>query len=347
LQHFLACRTLDGVLPFEPHPLLRNAHAMTLVASYLPRRFPNLTPPVERLIEVEPGSKILGLCHWQPDPRRHPTLVLVHGLEGSSESLYMLGCANKALAAGFNAIRLNQRNCGGTERLTRTLYNSGLSADYRTVALELAERDLLPEIFLAGFSMGGNLVLKAAGEFGEAPPSALRGVAAVCPSFDLLTSAPACDAPQNRFYRWHFVRNLKNRYRTKARLFPERYRLDGKALDRIRTIREFDDVITAPNFGYRDAEDYYFNASAIRVTHKIRVPTLVITAQDDPLIPFESFRKPALTANPYVTLLAPESGGHCGFVSRHDGDERFWAEARVIEFFRSHSELVGKAEGGK
>lgn len=311
---------------------------MTLVASRLPRKFPHLTPPVERLFEVEPGSQILGLCHWQPEPRRHPTLVLVHGLEGSTESLYMLGTANKALARGYNVIRLNQRNCGGTERLTPTLYNSGLSSDFSAVVLELATRDLLPEIFISGWSMGGNLVLKMAGEFGENFPPALRGVIGVCPSFDMEVSAPVCDAKENAFYRWHFVRNLKKRYRIKAGLFPERYKLDG--LDRIRSIGDFDNLITAPNFGYRDANDYYHHASAIRVVAQIRVPTLVLIAQDDPLIPFVSFQKPELTGNPHITVVATAAGGHCGFVSRHDGDERFWAEARIMKFCRGRSQLL-------
>ena len=313
---------------------------MTLVASRLPRKFPHLTHPVERLFEVEPGSQILGHCHWQPEPRRHPTLILVHGLEGSTESLYMLGTANKALARGFNVIRLNQRNCGGTERLTPTLYNSGLSGDYRAVVLELTERDKLPEIFISGWSMGGNLVLKMAGEFSESFPPALRGVIGVCPSFDLEVSAPVCDAKENAFYRWHFVKNLKERYRIKAQLFPERYRLTREELDGIRTIGDFDNLITAPNFGYRDANDYYHHASAIRVVAQIRVPTLVLIAQDDPLIPFESFQKPELTGNPHITVVATPSGGHCGFVSSHDGDERFWAEARIMEFCRENSKLL-------
>ncbi len=315
---------------------------MTLVASRLPRKFPHLTPPVERLFEVEPGSQILGHCHWQPEPRRHPTLILVHGLEGSTESLYMLGTANKALVRSFNVIRLNQRNCGGTERLTPTLYNSGLSGDFRAVVLELATRDLLPEIFISGWSMGGNLVLKMAGEFSESFPPALRGVIGVCPSFDMEVSAPVCDAKENAFYRWHFVKNLKERYHIKARLFPERYRLNSEELDRIRSIGDFDDVVTAPNFGYRDAQDYYHHASAIRVVAQIRVPTLVLIAQDDPLIPFESFQKPELTGNAHIAVVATPSGGHCGFVSSHDGDERFWAEARIMEFCRNHSALVGR-----
>jgi predicted alpha/beta-fold hydrolase len=148
-------------------------------------------------------------------------------------------------------------------------------------------------------------------------------------------SAPVCDAPENAFYRWHFVRNLKKRYRTKVALFPDRYKLDG--LDRINSIGDFDNMITAPHFGYRDANDYYHHASAIRVVAQIRVPTLVLIAKDDPLIPFVSFTKPELTGNPHITIVATESGAHCGFVSRHDGDERFWSEARIMEFCLEYS----------
>jgi hypothetical protein len=232
-------------------------------------------------------------------------------------------------------VRLNQRNCGGTERLTPTLYNSGLSGDYRAVLLELAEHDHLREIFFAGFSMGGNLVLKMAGELADAAPPQLRGVAAVCPSLDLAACADACDADRNAFYRWHFVANLKRRFRTKIAMYPGRYSPDG--LSRVRTIREFDDVITAPNCGYRDAVDYYYRASAQRVVGRIVVPTLILTAQDDPLVPFASFSDPVLTGNPHIQLVAPSHGGHCGFVSRYAGDERFWAEARIVEFCKQRA----------
>src|SRR6202521_5392180 len=131
----------------EPHPLLRNPHAQTLVSAFLPRRFPRLPRSVARDFETEPGTKIRGECHWQAAPRDRPTLVLVHGLEGSSRSGYMLGLAERAVFAGWNAIRLYQRNCGGTESLTPMLYNSGLSGDLRAVLLELIEQDSLAEIF--------------------------------------------------------------------------------------------------------------------------------------------------------------------------------------------------------
>jgi predicted alpha/beta-fold hydrolase len=316
---------------FEPHPLLRNPHAQTLAATFLPRRFPRLPRSVSREFEVEPGTRIRGQCHWQVVSRERPTLVLVHGLEGSSESGYMLGLAERAFISGWNAIRLNQRNCGGTESLTPTLYNSGLSGDYRAVLAELVERDSLPEIFFAGYSMGGNLVLKMAGELAGAAPPQLRGVAGVCPCVDLGLCADAVGLRRNYIYQEHFVRSLKERMRRKAGLFPEKFDLSRMA--RVRTLREFDDKITAKYCGFRDATDYYTQSSALRVAAEIRVPTLIVTAQDDPFVPFASFSDPTLTNNAHIRVIAPAHGGHCAFISRHAGAERFWAEASVMEYF--------------
>jgi len=311
---------------------------MSLASAFLPRRYRRLPQSVARLFQLDAESQVLAHCHWQSEPGRHPTLVLLHGLEGSANSSYMLGTAEKAYAAGFNAIRLNQRNCGGSEHLTPTLYNSGMSGDCRAVVLELMDRDGLPEVFVAGYSMGGNLVLKMAGEFGSAPPRQLRGAVGVAPAVDLAASADAIGEPRNFIYQWHFVRSLIERYRYKARLFPERYGLNGLA--RVRTVREFDDAITAPAFGFRDADDYYYRSSALRVIGQICVPTLIIAARDDTFVPFQIFLDPALASNPNITLLAPQHGGHCTFLSRAAGDERFWAEARIVEFCRQHSRMV-------
>jgi len=325
------------MIEYEPHWMVRNPHVMTVVAAYWPRPLAGLPRATQRLFETEPGTKLLAMCHWQAAPQRHPTIVLVHGLEGSSESRYMLGIADKGYRAGFNVLRFNQRNCGGTEHLTPTLYNSGLSGDYRTILSELIERDALPEIFFAGYSMGGNLVLKMAGELGAAAPPQLRGVCAVCPGLDLAASADAIALPRNYIYQWHFMHNLKQRMRRKARLYPQLYSPNG--LGKLHTLREFDDAITAPHCGYRDAVDYYERASALRVIAEIRVPALILSAQDDPFIPFTSFRDPAFATNPQLTLVAPQNGGHCGFISRWPGDERFWAGARVVEFCKQRSQL--------
>jgi uncharacterized protein len=326
----------DSVRSFEPFPLLRNAHLMTIAGALLPRRTPGLLLAKDRLFEVEPGTQLLARCHWQPEPCRSPTLALVHGLEGSSESAYMRGLAARAFAAGFSVLRINQRNCGGTERLTPTLYNSGLSADFRAVLFELIERDQLARVFFAGYSMGGNLVLKMAGELGTAAPRELRAICCVCPTLDLAVCVDAIARPENRLYQGHFVRRLKSRMQRKGKLFPGRFELNG--MKRVGTVREFDDAITAPCCGYRDAADYYERASALRVAQRIAVPTLILTSKDDPVVPFESFAAPEIARNAHIQVVATEFGGHCAFISRSRGAERYWAEARLLEFCLAHTE---------
>jgi len=229
---------------------------------------------------------------------------------------------------------MNQRNCGGTEGLTPTLYNSGLSGDYRAVLLQLMEEGF-EEIFFVGYSMGGNLVTKMAGELGVNAPKELKGVAVVCPALDLSACADALEKRSNYLYQRHFVKNLMARYGRKAELFPERYRRDG--FGTIRTVREFDNEITAPCFGFEDAEEYYRAASAKKVIGKVVVPLLVLTAQDDPFVPYELFLRAQVEENPCVRFVAPAHGGHCGFISRFAGAERFWAEERIAEFVEQRS----------
>ncbi len=313
---------------------------MTLASTFWPRKFPKLGASERREFEVEPGTRILAKCHWQPEPRRRPTLILLHGLEGSSESGYMLGTTDKAFRAGFNVLRLNQRNCGGTAHLTPTLYNSGLSGDMRAVIEELISRDELPEIFAVGSSMGGNIMLKMAGEFGARAPAGLKGVVGICPAIDLASCADDLERPRNFIYERHFVSSLKRSMKLKAALYPKLYELDG--LRRVRTVRQFDDVITARYCNFRDADDYYFRASALRVLDAIRVPTLILTSQDDPFVSFATFGNGVIAGNPNITLVAPRHGGHCAFVSRERGEERFWAEARVVEFCRERSKLLAR-----
>ncbi len=304
----------------------------------------------ERLFRVDGETELKGICHWQREqaegsqtradrskdrplqddcPRDVPVIVVVHGLEGSCDSNYVRGIADKAWARGFHAVRMNQRNCGGTERLTPTLYNSGLSGDYRAVLKELMAEGFT-QIFFAGYSMGGNLVTKMAGEWGTAPPKELRGVCAVCPALDLSACADALEEIENYLYQRHFVKGLMTRYQRKAKLFPQRYSKNG--FGAIRTVREFDDEITAPQFGYKDAEDYYEHAGAKRVIGQVNVPMLLITAKDDPFVPYEAFLRTDVGKNAHVNFVTPEHGGHCGFISRWAGVERFWAEERLVEF---------------
>src|SRR5882724_6457815 len=207
---------------FRPRWGLAGGHRQTLASFFLARRC--CVPPAEpRLIEVEPGVRVLVHCHWQADRQKALTVIVVHGLEGSSESQYMLGIAAKGLALGMNVIRMNQRNCGGTEAQAPTLYHSGRSQDVAAVAQNLIDQDRISRLALAGFSMGGNLVLKLAGEWGISGPAQFRAVAAVCPAVNLAASADALHLRSNRLYEEYFLWKLRGRLRTKARLFPEAF----------------------------------------------------------------------------------------------------------------------------
>ena len=242
----------------------------------------------------------------------------------------MRGMAAKAFRAGFNVVRMNQRTCGGTDHLTPTLYNSGLSADYLAILRELIDTDRLQRIWLVGYSMGGNLLLKAAGEIGRSE-SALAGVVAVSPNIDPTQCVAALETPRNWLYHLHFLTSLKARLRRKAALFPGRW--DISALQQIKTISQFDELYTARDGGYRDAADYYDRAGARHVLHNIAVPSLIISAQDDPFIPASMFDTPAISGNKYVTTAMLRFGGHCGFFQKHTQDEdRFWAENRIVEW---------------
>lgn len=225
-------------------------------------------------------------------------------------------------------------------------------------------------MFLVGYSLGGNLVLKLAGEYGDNPPPEILGICAVSPSVDLTTSADLIVRRSNWLYHQDFVRRLKKRIRTNHKLYPEIYDITG--LDDVRTLKEFDDRFTARAHGFANASDYYYRASSLRVIDKIRIPTLIIHAEDDPFTPFAPFLDPAVANNPYILLIGTKQGGHVAFISAklfldssardnhsvrdseksdetssdsslntHDStliEDRFWAETRVIEFCKLGSE---------
>jgi len=316
---------------FEPRPSLTNGHRMTLYGWGNPRYFPRLPAPTLRYFDVEPDARVLAHCHWQPRRWDGPTLILLHGLNASSDAHYMKGIAAKAFGRGMNVIRLNQRNCGGTEHLSAGLFHSGLTADAAHVIRELTEVDGLPAVAVAGYSLGGNLALKLAGEYSDDAPAALKAVAAVSPILEISQCVHALERPDNFLYQWNFVRDLKSRMRRKNRFWPGRF--DLSKLSGIRTVRAFDEAYTAPYFGFRDAEDYYHRASAMRLVDRIRVPALVISAEDDPFVPAAPFRDPLVTGNPAVRVRLSTHGGHCGFVGPARGeDDGYWAENEIVQF---------------
>ena len=321
--------------PLEYRPLFTGGHKQTLYAWAKPRRFPSLPEPVERLFQVERDAQVKAHCHWHDPADQHPTFILLHGLEGSSTAHYMRGIADKAWKAGWNVVRLNQRNCGGTEHLSPGLYHSGLTHDPLFVLRELIEHDGLPAIAIAGYSLGGNLALKLAGELGEAAPPELKAVCAVSPTLDLAVCVEALERRSNLAYEFNFVRNLKARMRRKAAAHPGLFSLE--ALRRVWTVRQFDEAYTAPHHGFRDAADYYYRASALRVVDRIRVPALIMTAENDPFVPPAPFHDEAIVSNPRVTLVITPDGGHCAFLERPEGDyDGYWAEREIVRFATAH-----------
>jgi uncharacterized protein len=316
---------------FRPHPRLRGGHLQTLAAFFLARQMV-LPEPERRLIEVEPGVSVLCYCYWQKD-RSVLTLIVVHGLEGSTESQYMLGVAQNGLAAGMNVVLMNQRNCGGMDHCAPTLYNSSRSPDVAAVARNIVERDRISGFVLAGFSMGGNLVLKLAGEWGANAPPQFRGVAAVCPAINLAAGADALHEPANRIYEYYFLLQLFRRFRRKARLFPADF--DVSRLRGVKTLRDFDDRVTAFYCGFTGADDYYSRAAAANVIAQISRPALVIHARNDPFIRLLPGTRQALLDNPNIIYLETEDGGHCAFIGERGSDASYdgrWAEREIVEF---------------
>lgn len=328
---------------FRPRRLFRNAHIQTIAGNFLPRTH-TLPPPVPELVEVSPpsetqmSSQVLCHCHWQPAEVRasRPAVILVHGLEGSSNSQYVVGNANKLWSSGASVIRMNMRNCGGTEHLTPTVYHSGLSDDVGAVLRYFVAREHLTSISLVGYSMGGNLVLKLAGELGSDAPAQLRSVVGVSPAIDLSLSATELHKPKNRIYERKFLRALLKRYRRKAALFPRAY--DRSLASGIRSLREFDHRITGLYSGFRSAEDYYYRAAAARVVQHISVPTLVVHALDDPFVVIAPETMFAMRGNPSITVLQTAHGGHCAFLADPvEGDDGYWAESTLLRFILAHA----------
>jgi predicted alpha/beta-fold hydrolase len=307
------------------------------IASFLLSRRIHLPAAEERLVEVAPGIKVRCWCHWQVDRASAMTVIAVHGLEGSTGSQYMLGVARNGLAAGMNVILMNQRNCGGMDHCAPTLYNSSLSGDVAAVARHAMEQDGISRFALLGFSMGGNLVLKLAGEWGSAGPAEFKCVAAVCPAMDLAASADALHERANRIYEYYFLMQLFRRMRAKARHFPGAF--DLSRMRGVKTLRQFDDRITAYYCGFEGADDYYARAAAANVVDRIAVPALIIHAANDPFIRMRDETRGKILANPNITYIETEDGGHCAFVGVADGngDDGRWAEREVVEFVRGHS----------
>lgn len=311
----------------EFRPLLRNPHLLTIAGNFWPREIDERRfPPTRKIYTIDAETRILVVEH-QPEGAPLGQIVFLHGLEGSSEAGYIKSFAQEALVRGFGVHRSNMRTCGYTEALSATMYHSGLTSDTLSILKELHDRFGGP-VILVGFSLGGNVVLKLAGELGDT--DLLACVCAISTPIDLAACVRLLDRPANRLYARRFLTRLKRRIREKALVSPGVYSTEG--LDAIKSIWEFDDCYTGPLFGFGTAENYYATQSCQRFLDAIRVPALVIQAKDDPMIPFSAFSHPAFADNPALQLLAVEGGGHLGFLSRRK--PRFWLDGVALDWIQ-------------
>ncbi|HEX5229131.1 MAG TPA: alpha/beta fold hydrolase [Bryobacteraceae bacterium] len=315
--------------PFVPY--FRNPHLATIAGNYWRRDLDELRFPVEaNYYATEPDVQVL-VHSQQPqllEEGAEPIaqLILVHGLEGSSAAGYACSLAQAALTAGCAVHRFNMRSCAGTEHLSgATLYHSGQTSDLLYFLRKLPRT---APIFLVGFSLGGNVSLKLAGELGASGDDLLAGVMAVSTPIDLAACVRQIDRPSNLIYARRFVSRLKERVRTKARHLPGFF--DLSRLDAVRSIYDFDDRITAQVFGFGSADNYYATQSANQFLDRIRVPTLLVQAKDDPMIPFEVYDHPAFSTNPHLRLIATDHGGHLGFIAK--SRPRFWLDGLLVNW---------------
>ena len=311
--------------PFRPLPFARGPHAQTILAQFLR---PTRGPAVNRVRLDTPDDDFLDVDCLQA-PKDAPHLLLIHGLEGSSRSGYVVAMQREAQKRGWGAWSLNFRSCSGEPNRAARSYCSGETADPLFVLEKMRADGITGPILGVGFSLGGNVVLKLLGDTGEAAP--LAAAVAVSTPYDLATCADTIDASSGLtfLYKEVFLRSLKAKALQKARLHPGAF--DVAAVRRARGIRPFDDALTAPLYGYKDATDYYAQCSSARVLERIRRPTLLISAKDDPIAPLHG--EPERSRNPLLHWIVTAEGGHVGFIEgaapSHDS---FWAEQVSGEF---------------
>ena len=322
---------------FRPPFWLRGAHRQTLVGSLMKRDFSwGWKHSREELLNLRCGTRVRLVGIWQ-DPKL-PTVVVVHGTGGSSESTYMQGLSHKAHRGGWNAVLPNLYNTNPAVERPQ-VFHSGSSQEFEEILQQLILKHQVEEIYLAGVSMGGKILLKLLGEWGRSHPEQVKAAAVISPLVDLSASWKILEKPSNCVFQHHMVTNLKRRVR-QSLPFLDGF-VDQKALSRARTFRQFDELYTAPLAGFRGAMDYYEKASALPHLKNIHLLTLLLHALDDPLLPAEPFLATEVRSNPSLGVVLTQRGGHVGFIEKDaQGDlDRFWAENRVIDFFHLVSNL--------
>jgi len=323
------------MVPFDP--LWRSPHLQTIAGHLWKRPDAAAEFPVERrLYRTEPDVQVL-VCSQRPHGKARGEIFMVHGLEGSGEAGYIRSLSVAALRAGFAAHRFHMRTCGGTEHLCRTLYHAGLTSDLLAVLREFRKDGRAPA-FLAGFSLGGNVVLKLAGEMGESARDYVQGICTVSAPLDLAACSRRMAERDNRVYEARFVRAMRKRLCATGR-----YQMGE--FEGLRSVLELDDRFTAPSFGFGNAANYYRTQSAVGYLAGLRVPALLIQAKDDTFVPFAIYESAAVRSNPWIQLMATDHGGHLGFIGR--GPNRLWSDEAIMEWIAGAAVNKTRLESSK
>lgn len=327
--------------PFTTPLPLKSGHAQTLFVATLFQ--PRPLPAEHTLKVIVPGTHAPVTLHCAynragTEPAE-ACLILAHGLEGCAHAKYMVSTAQKALGMGLDVIRMNLRGAGGSAYDNATLYHAGLSQDLQAVC-EYAHHMGYQKIVVGGFSLGAHMMLKMLAVWDV--PTYIRGACAVSPPLELGLASESIMRRDNFIYERHFFRSMQKTYRERRRYWPEHTRMND--LSRAKNLRDFDDLITGPSFGYRDAQDYYQQNSVLQWWDQIATPTRIVYASDDPIVPLSSHIKAMQMGNPAVQWLMTSEGGHVGFYNQKklalQDRDRLWGENRLLDFAESCLRLV-------
>ncbi len=320
--------------PYQP--LVESGHWLTILSNFWPRPLDTTQfPLLETVYQTEPDVRVLVREHHPPGIPKGE-IILVHGLEGSSESGYMRSFAHYACTAGWRVHRTNIRTCGPTEDWCNTLYHAGLTSDLKFIVRELARQGRGP-LYIIGYSLGGNQVLKATAELSDESPGIIAGTCSVCTPIDLALCSRKIEHPSNFIYMNRFLRSMKARLRRRSAMFPGAFSLHD--LDEVRTIWQIDNQVTARHFGFGTAENYYSTQSAGVHIDRVKTPTMMVAAEDDPIVPINCYDNPVVAANPNLKFVPVRRGGHVSFLSRTR--PRFWLDHFLLEWL----EQIGNKRG--
>ncbi|MGB0805079.1 MAG: YheT family hydrolase [Salibacteraceae bacterium] len=311
---------------FTPSVLLKNGHLSTIWPTLFRKN--NITFSRTRINTNDQDFLDLD---WKT-AGNEKLLIIGHGLEGSSSSSYVIGLAQNAIQKNYDVLAINWRGCSGEPNNRFESYHTGKSNDLRVVINHILKKYSYPSIYFAGFSMGGNIGLKYAGEIGKNIDSRIKKIVAVSTPVDLESSSYQLAKTQNMLYMFRFLRTLKEKYLEKVKLFPKK-ELDTKKILSSKTFLEFDEHFTAPANGFKTALDYWTKSSSKPYLLSISVPCLIINAQNDPFLATECYPYDEVASNKHLTMLVPKYGGHVGFIVSNKNMEITWAEKKILEYF--------------